>query len=152
MSLVTMAFTIFCHAADLIEKSWFPTINGMSDKAEYIDLNTNNTERLYIRYSPLTDDGVELERTTNNVVVWRVHVQPIVPLSQQQPHSKYSHEVIVLMYPDHIAVISAAGSSLSRQSTSIYANSKDAKEVFETHSLITGELISRRVSDLPLQH
>jgi hypothetical protein len=143
--LLTISVAGFCHADDLIEKSWFPTIDGAAFKGEYVDLNTNNTERLYIRYSPLTDDGVELERTTNNVVVWRTHVQPIIPLAA---HSKYCHEVSVLVFPDQIAVTSAAGLSLTRSGFSISANSKDAKEVYEIHSLKTGALISRKVYNL----
>ncbi|HLX72220.1 MAG TPA: hypothetical protein VKV04_21595 [Verrucomicrobiae bacterium] len=152
VSFLTITLTHFCHATDLIEKSWFPTINGW-DKGEYIDLNTNNTERLYIRYSPVTDNGVELEKTSNNVVLWRTHVQPIIPFSQQV-HSKYCHEVNVhaLVDSDQIIVISAAGLSVGREGDSIYANSKDAKKVFEIRSLKTGELISRKVSALPAQH
>jgi hypothetical protein len=146
--LLSLPLVSSCNASQLIEKSLFPTINGTSDKAEYIDLNTNDIERLYIRYSPLTDSGVELEKTTNNVVVWRSHVQPIIPV-EQQLHSKYCHEVSVLVYPGRVDIISAAGSDVGKKGGSIYAGGTDAKQVFETHSLMTGELISRRVSDLP---
>ena len=66
------------RAEGAIEASWFPShIDGTFVKAEYIDLNTNNTERLYIRYGPISDSGVELEKSTNGFVLWRVHVQPL---------------------------------------------------------------------------
>jgi hypothetical protein len=149
-TLLIVGITVFCHAADLIEKSWFPTVNGVRARGEYVDLNTNNTERLYIRYCPIDDSGVELERTSNNVVVWRTHVQPIIP-RDQQVHSKYCHEVSFLVYPDRVLVNSAAGLLLGRETGSgIYANSEDAKQVEEFRSLKTGALISRRVRDLPM--
>lgn len=141
---LVVCVNICCRAGVLIEESWFPRVNGADVKAEYIDLNTNNTEKLYIRYSPLTDSGVELEKVTNNVVLWRVHVQPIIPF-EQQLHSKYCHEVDVFRDGDQIRVISAAGFSVGKTGNAIYANGKDAKQVWEVRSLKTGELISRKI-------
>jgi hypothetical protein len=149
--LLAITLAAYCHGTDLIEKCWFPNVDGFAVKGEYIDLNTNETERLYIRYYSGTDNGVELERTTNNVVLWRAHVQPIIPPSEQL-HSKYCHEVTVFVNsPNEIIVISAAGLDLGKESGVIYANSKDAKEVYEVHSFKTGELISRKVTDLKPQ-
>jgi hypothetical protein len=144
--LLTIAVTASCHAADLIEKSWFSTIDGMAYKAEYIDLNTNNTERLYIRYSPISDSGVELERTTNNVVLWRTHVQ-----SLGVAHSKYCHAVNIILDSDQIIVFSAGGLDVCKNGNSIYANSDGAKQIHEIHSLKTGKLISRKVSNMLVQ-
>jgi hypothetical protein len=117
------------QASDTIEKPWFPYVDGIFTKAEFIDLNTNLTERLYIRYGPISDSGVELEKTTSNAVVWRVHVQPL-----GVAHSKYYHEVRVRIDEDKILVTSTG-----------------AKRIFEVHSLKSGALISRKVEDVQRQ-
>jgi hypothetical protein len=91
-----------------------------------------------------------LEKTTNGVVAWRAHVEPIIPI-EFQVHSKYSHEINVRVDSGKMYVISAAGFDVGREGGVIYANGKDAKEVFEIRSLKTGGLISRKVSDLPLR-
>ena len=130
--LVSLCLGLVCRAADAIEPSWFPHIDGIFAKGEYIDLNTNATEKLYIRYGPITDSGVELERTTNNVVVWRVHVQPL-----GVEHSKYRHQVNVRIEDDKIVVISIG----EQQDMGV-------RRTVEFHSLKTGELISRRVEKL----
>jgi len=141
---IVICLNISCRAENLIEKSWFDGVDGKFVKAEYIDLNKNNTERLYLRYCPLTDSGVELEKVTNNVVIWRVHVQPIIPLEQQN-HSKYCHEIKFFRVEDQITVIRAAGFSVGKMGDAIFAEGKDAKQVFEVRSLKTGELISRNI-------
>src|SRR4051812_28935366 len=101
--LLLLAATFAAHAAttNTVEESWFPHIDGIFAKAEYIDLKTNATERLYIRYGPISDSGVELERTTNNVVVWRVHVRPL-----GVAHSKYRHDVRIRIDEGKIYVTS----------------------------------------------
>jgi hypothetical protein len=116
--------------AGVIEDSWFPHIDGHLSKAEYIDLNTNNTERLYIRYGPIWDSGVELEKTTNGAVLWRVHVQPVGGLS----YSKYYNDVRVWIWDDQISVTSIG-----------------AKSIFEVRSLKTGASISREVRNVEHQ-
>ena len=127
--LLILSLSVVCRAADAIEESWYHCIDGWSCKAEYIDLNTNATERLYIRYGPISDSGVELERTTNNVVVWRVHVQPL-----GVAHSKYDHEVRVRIRDDQIQVTSIG-----------------FREIYEVRSLKTGAFISRKVTDVGKQ-
>jgi hypothetical protein len=123
--LLTLMVCGVCHASELIEKRWFDHVDGTFTKGEYIDLNTNATERLYIRYGPISDSGVELERTTNNVVVWRTHVQPL-----GVSHSKYRHEVHVRIDGEKIVVTSSG-----------------ARRIYEVHTLMTGEIISREVYD-----
>jgi len=109
-----------------VEKQWFGSVDGIFTKGEFIDLNTNATERLYIRYGPISDSGIELERTANNVVVWRAHVQPL-----GIEHSKYRHEVRVRIEDDNILVTSIG-----------------AEQIYEVHSLKTGAIISRKVEDV----
>ena len=111
-----------------VEESWFPHIDGVFSKAEYIDLNTNSTERLYIRYGPISDSGVELERATNNVVVWRTHVKPL-----GIAHSKYRHEVQVRIDDGKITVRTMGS----------------WQQIVEIHSLKTGAFLSRKVYDAP---
>ena len=129
---LTVAFTVPCHAGPLIEEAWFTNFPPAFIKADYIDLNTNTTDRLCIRYMPKADRGVELERTTNKVVVWRVHVQPLNVM-----HSAYRHEVHVQIEKDNILV-----TSIGRQQI------MGATQIFEVHSLKTGAFISRKVEDV----
>jgi hypothetical protein len=125
--LFILTFVFSTRASDSVEKPWFPYIDGIFTKAEFIDLNTNLTERLYIRYGPISDSGVELERTTNNVVVWRTHVQPL-----GVEHSAYTHEVRIRIYDDQVHVWSTG-----------------RQVIYEVRSFKTGALISRKISDLP---
>ena len=124
--LLTLTLCGHSHTADSVEKQWFGSVDGIFTKGEFIDLNTNATERLYIRYGPISDSGVELERTANNVVVWRAHVQPL-----GVEHSKYRHEVRVRIEDDNILVTSIG-----------------AEQIYEVHSLKTGAIISRKVEDV----
>jgi hypothetical protein len=127
--VLTLSVGFACRAADAIEDSWFPHVDGIFAKGEYIDLNTNATERLYIRYGPISDSGVELERTTNSIVVWRVHVQPL-----GVSHSKYRQDVNVRIEDDRILVTSVG-----------------AKQIFEVHLLRTGALVSRKIAEVQRQ-
>jgi hypothetical protein len=130
MILLLFVATFVSHAADTntVEESWFPHIDGIAWKAEYIDINTNSTERLYIRYSPVSDSGVELERTTNTVVVWRVHVRPL-----GIAHSKYRHDVRIRLDNGKIYVTSIGS----------------WQQIFEMRDFKTGAFISRKVEDVP---
>jgi hypothetical protein len=110
----------------VVEKTWFKRIDGIFAKAEYIDLNTNSTERLYIRYGPISDSGVELERSTNSIVLWRVHVRPL-----GVDHSKYTHTVSVRIEDEKILV-----------------HNFGARQIFEVRDLRDGGLISREVTDV----
>jgi hypothetical protein len=134
--LLTLSLSFVCRAADAIEESWFPNVDGIFTKGEFIDLNTNATDRLYVRYGPISDSGVELERTTNNVVVWRVHVQPLGVM-----HSRYSHEVRIRIEDDKILVTSIGTHPMMA-----------VQQIFEVHSLKTGAFISRKVEDVRQQH
>jgi hypothetical protein len=127
--LLMCGLALVVHAADSIENSWFLYVDGIFAKGEFIDLNTNATERLWIRYSPIADRGVELERTTNSVVVWRVHVQPL-----GIEHSRYRHDVTVRIQDDRILVTSVG-----------------AQQIFEVHSLKTGALVSRKIEEVQKQ-
>ena len=109
----------------LIEKSWYESVDGLGFKGEFIDIDVHARDRLYIRYSPIADSGVELERTRNQVVIWRVHVQPL-----GVSHSKYNHEVWTQIKNGKVQV-----------------NSFGAKQIAELRDLETGALISRNISD-----
>jgi hypothetical protein len=124
--LFTFSLGFLARAVDSIDEPWFHHVDGTSVKEESIDLNTNATERLNIRYSPLADRGVELERTTNNVVAWRTHVRPLGVI-----HSKYHHDVSVRIESDKILVTSIG-----------------AQRIFEVRALKTGALITRKVDDV----
>src|SRR5678815_804470 len=126
--LLLLATTCVSHAGDTntVEETWFPHIDGIFSKAEYIDLTTNATERLYIRYGPISDSGVELERTRGAVVAWRVHVRPL-----GGEHSKYRHDVRIRI-----------------DDGKIYVTSVGAQQIFEVRDLKTGAFISREVEDV----
>jgi hypothetical protein len=59
------AFLLSCKTGEpsghIIEKRWFEHVDGIFTKAEYIDLSPDGTDRLDIRYGPISDSGVELE-------------------------------------------------------------------------------------------
>jgi hypothetical protein len=107
----------------VVEETWFKRIDGNRAKAQYIDLNS--TERLYIRYGPMADSGVELERNRKGTVLWRVHVQPL-----GIAHSLYSHHVLVEI-----------------EDGKIFVNSFGWQQIFEIRDLKSGDLISRKVTD-----
>ncbi len=109
----------------VIEQQWFSPVDGRSTKGEFIDLNSNATEKLYIKYCPIADSGVELERWSNNVVVWRAHLQPL-----GVEHSMYVHRV-----------------NVSVEKKGVFVLSRGARNISEVHSLKTGALISREVYD-----
>jgi hypothetical protein len=124
--VLTLNLGFLSRSADSIEGQWFPRVDGISIKGEFIDLNKNAAERLYIRYRPIADQGVELEMTTNNAVAWRVYVRPL-----GVKHSKYHHDVHVRIEGDKVFVTSIG-----------------ARQIFEVRSLKTGALISRDISDV----
>jgi len=124
--LLTLTLGFVCPAADSVEEQWFSHVDGIFTKGEFIDLNTNATERLYIRYGPISDSGVELEKTKNNLVVWRVHVRPL-----GVAHSKYRHDVRIRIEDEKILVTSIG-----------------AQQIFEVRALKTGAFISRKVEDV----
>lgn len=133
-SIMNRAASILCLSlvccsthqdAATIEKPWMPHVDGIFTKGEFIDLNNDETDRLCIRYGPISDSGVELERIAHGVVVWRSHVKPL-----GVEHSKYRHEVYVRVEDGKIQV-----------------HSRGAQEIYEIHDLKTGAFISRVVSD-----
>ena len=125
-ALICVSLGLVWRATDAVEKRWFDRVDGVFTKGEFIDINADGTDRLYVRYGPISDSGVELERTTNNAVTWRVHVQPL-----GVAHSKYRHEVHVRIEGEEVRVTSFG-----------------AKQIFEVRTLKTGKLISRTVAEV----
>lgn len=60
--------------------------DGRSIRGAFIDLEEG--ARLFLRYSPMADRGVEIERVTDGEVVWRVRAEPLGVI-----HSRYRHEI-----------------------------------------------------------
>jgi hypothetical protein len=110
-------------AADLLEPPWPGRVDGESTEGQFLDLNTNQTDRIYLRYGVARDSGVEVERSTSNHVVWRVHVKPL-----GVEHSKYNHHVFARIRGGNLHVYSS-GNQVIR----------------EIRSLGTGALISREI-------
>ena len=111
--------------ADSLEERRFDQVDGTLVKGQFIDLNTNGTDRIYIRYIQNADSGVELERTTNNVVLWRVHVKRL-----GIEHSLYNQDVSVWVEGEKISVVSVG-----------------AKTIYETRAVTSGKLLSRNIED-----
>jgi len=149
--LSNACFALACHA-EIITTNIPPggllerRVDGVFIKGEFLDLGTNGTERLYIRYGPISDSGVLLLRTTNEVVLWRAFVEPL-----DIAHSKYCHVVSIHIEDDKIFVTSVGGIDVGIEDGWIYARGYPAKKIFEVRSLKTGALISRKVSDVPPQ-
>ena len=74
-------------------ESRFHPVDGVFNRAEYIDLGPNDI--LYVRYGGISDSGVEIERKTDNESRW-ISYSPSLGV----PHSEYEHRVFVRMdYP-----------------------------------------------------
>jgi len=126
-----------------LPESRFPCIDGEFDKAQYIDLaaiearkeqatfdayreDPGQMDRLYIRYSPLADSGVELERVTHGQVAWRIYADSM----KTNFHTEYDHEVF-LRVEGGIVFLASEGSAGTFE---------------EERRVDTGELITRTVS------
>lgn len=112
-----------------IEPTRFKHIDGTLACAGYIDVNLESQERLFYRYGPISDSGVELELVRAGKVVWRTLVQPL-----GVEHSKYTHSVKVTVDgfdPAKLHVISIG-----------------EKVIYETRSLVDGREIARAIRDL----
>lgn len=104
----------------------FKHVDGFMAKGEYLEIGADGSDRLDIRYCPTGDSGVELERQTNHRVIWRAYVQPL-----GIPYSVYNHQVQVSIEDDKIHIRSTGDQRIS-----------------EVRSLETGELISRKITDV----
>lgn len=111
---------------DAIPKSVFPKVDGIFTKGEFIDLSDPKGERLYIRYGPISDSGVELERINGaGKVIWLYQVAPL-----GVSHSKYRHEVWTRI-----------------EGKKIWVTSIGAKTINEVIDLETGKQASRSISE-----
>jgi hypothetical protein len=111
--------------ATALEPQWFKSVDGVFTKGEFIDTDSKTHERLWIRYGPISDSGVELELTVGDSLRWRAHVQPL-----GVEHSKYNHQVWLRIIDGQI-----------------FVTSRGARTIRETRDLKTGNLISRDVTD-----
>ncbi len=111
-------------AADrnVTEKKWFAYSNRVEE--QFLIVGFNPESRLYFRYGPNRDSGVELERVIAGHVVWRSHVQPL-----GVPHSFYIHDVRVEI-KNGMAIVQSSG----------------AQVILESHDLRTGKTINREVT------
>jgi hypothetical protein len=72
-----------------IPKSVFPKADGENATGIYLDLAGTKGERLYARYCPIADSGVEVERVAaDGTVLWRTYVEGI-----GVSHSRYRQQV-----------------------------------------------------------
>lgn len=107
-------------------ETWFPKVDGVFTKGEFIDLSSPKGARLYIRYGPISDSGVELERVDETgKVVWRYQVE-----SLGVSHSKYRHDVWIRIEGKNIQVTSIG-----------------AKTINEVVDLETGRKVSRIITE-----
>jgi len=135
MKFIVLSFTfLFCAIAfgqkpetqQAIPETWFPHADGSTTKGEFIDLNSKTKERLYIRYGPISDSGVELERANSDgKIVWRTQVKPL-----GVKHSKYNHEVWIRIDDGKIQVTSIG-----------------SKTIIEVIELETGKQLSRSIHE-----
>ena len=122
---MAFAFSALALQTPAEERRLFETVDGVSTKGEFIDTNPKTKERLYIRYSPIADLGVELELTAGDSLIWREHIQPL-----GVSHSKYRNDVSVRVENGKIFVISVG-----------------AKRILEVRDLKTGKQLSREIAE-----
>ncbi len=129
-----------CRPSTVIEASRFPKVDGVrSTKGEYIDINPKAKDRLFIRYIPIADSGVELERVRGDAILWRVHTAPL-----GVEHSAYSHKVNVRLETDSTKSSRRNPNGLTGR---ILLYSMGAKLIREIRSVATGELLSRTIHE-----
>jgi len=110
-----------------VEKAWQDTVDGDFLKGEFFDLDGNRNDRLYLRYGPISDSGVEIERIKDGKLLWRVHMQYL-----GVDHSKYSHSIHTRIREGKVMI-----------------TSKGAGMVFEKRDLRTGQLLLRKIGNNP---
>ena len=128
MKTILLAFTLSAllqHASAVDKIPFFETVDGQFVKGEFIDTNPKTKERLYIRYRPTSDSGVELELMAGDTLLWREWVQPLGVI-----HSSYRNDVAVWVENGKIHVISAG-----------------AKRIVEVRDLKTGKQLSRDIDE-----
>ena len=101
----------------------FPVADGMTVRAECIDLSPNR--KLFLRYSPIADTGVELEVTIHGRRIWSGFVDPL-----GMAHSAYSHSVECFV-GDAVLKIRSKGSGGT---------------IVEDRDTANGKLLSRQVT------
>ncbi len=106
----------------------FPKIDGMFARAEYVDLSPSM--RLNLKYSPIGDDGIEIEMLLNRRYLWDAYVERL-----GTAHSSYSHSVECLLYDGDLVVRSKGTSG----------------EVYERRNPQTGVLLNRVVTPNRIQ-
>jgi hypothetical protein len=113
--------------------------NGSDIEGQFININSDGSERLYFAYDPITDSGVDMERTNNGVVVWRVYIQPLGVL-----HFKYEQEVFAEILDGKIRVVSVGKGGFAAP-TPEGMKTPSKSRIIEIRSLESGALISRKV-------
>jgi hypothetical protein len=122
-------------AVSEIPTSWFPVVDGLGTKGEFIDLSGKDGGRLYIRYSPIADKGVEIDRVAaDGHLVWRAQVQPLGVV-----HSKYNHKVWVYL----------GGVYPPLEKGKIRIESVGTKTITEVIDLENGKQLSRKITANP---
>jgi len=113
--------------AQKVVENRFPHIDGMSVWAGYIDMPEHKDGRIFYRYSPIADSGVEIERTgTDGARVWKEYVAPL-----GVKHSKYRHEVHVYVEKKELIVISLG-----------------VQRILERRDMATGKQLTREIADI----
>lgn len=129
-----------CRPSPVIEAIRFPKVDGVrAIKGEYIDIKLKAKDRLFIRYIPIADSGVELERVRGDVTLWRVHTAPL-----GVEHSAYNHRVRVHLETDFKKSSRTNPNGLTGR---ILIYSIGAKLIREIRSVATGELLSRTIHE-----
>ena len=130
-----------CKPSPVIEAVWFPKVDGVrAIKGEYIDINLKAKDRLFLRYIPIADSGVELERVRGDVTLWRVHTAPL-----GVEHSAYNHKVMVRLEHDYEKSSRTNPNGLTGRIL-IYSIGM-AQDIWEIRSIETGELFSRTIHE-----
>ncbi len=83
-ALITILLPIVTRSKPLPTR--FPVADGMAVRAEIVDVS--ETSKLLLRYSPIADEGVELEFLVNGHRSWHAYVEPL-----GTSHSAYTHTV-----------------------------------------------------------
>jgi hypothetical protein len=118
--------------------------DGSDIEGHFINIDSNGSKRLLFAFDTIDDSGVDMELTSNGVVVWRMYVQPLGVL-----HFKYEQDVFVRILDGKIRLTSIGKGGFSYLTKGGEWGPPPKDRIIEIRSLESGELISRTVDYAP---
>lgn len=140
----TITLSAAGRAPDYDKTKLIDHADGSGIEGQFINIDSNGSKRLLFAYNTIDDSGVDMELTSNGVVVWRVYVQPLGIL-----HFKYEQDVFVKILDGKIRLTSIGKGGFSYLTKGGEWGPPPKDRIIEIRSMESGELISRTVDYAP---